>query len=261
MTRYFILSLLLTSIAVPCGAEALVGKETAPTTTAKETPPATEKNLESEPIVGIEPAAATPAPQQKIDTKTNQDKEFSRGRMAFLFGNYETAYKIWKPLADQDYAKAQATLGWMYHTGKGVKKDLSIAFSWYEKAAQKNHPVAQNNLGVFYEQGLHVDKNASKAAKWYKEAAEWGYSFAQYNLGMLYLEGRGVKKDEKEAQYWLQIAALQGVQQAVQALQTMSVSAHGADPGKAPVAGGEKKPAHSPPHGSSQHQGTYDRIK
>gem|GEM_PF-1940379 len=142
------------------------------------------------------------------------EEEYKLARMAFLFGRYEYAYKIWEPLAYEGNAKAQATLGWMFHSGKGVRQNLKRAFNWYRLAAQQNHIVAQNNMGVFYEKGISVSKNYRKAAKWYREAAELGYPYAQYNLGVLYHKGRGVKKDRNEAIFWLQIASLQGVKAA-----------------------------------------------
>lgn len=149
------------------------------------------------------------------------ESEYQRGRMAFLFGNYEFAYRIWEPLAYQGYSKAQATLAWMFHTGKGVKTNMKRALAWYRVAADKDNPIAQNNLGVFYEQGIEVGKSYRRAAQWYKKSAEVGYPFAQYNLGVLYLNGKGVKKNQDEAIYWLQIASLQGVKQAGQLLEKL----------------------------------------
>lgn len=142
------------------------------------------------------------------------EAQYQRARMAFLFGNYEYAFKIWEPLAYMGYAKAQATLGWMFYTGKGVRRNLKRSLAWYKVAADNDHAIAQNNLGVFYEQGKVVRKSYKRAAIWYKKAAEVGYSYAQYNLGVLYLNGRGVKENKNQAIYWLQIASLQGVKQA-----------------------------------------------
>lgn len=154
----------------------------------------------------------------RIEDPNAKAERYKNGRMAFLFGQYDQALKIWEPLANEGYAKAQATLAWMYHTGKGLKKDYSRAFYWYKRAANQSHPVAINNLGVFYEQGLGIPKNIRVAAEKYRDAAEWGYSFAQYNLGILYKNGQGVAKDKKKAIYWLQVAALQDVPQAKEAL-------------------------------------------
>lgn len=152
---------------------------------------------------------------EEAEEKNQYEVDYQRARMGFLFGHHEFAYQIWEPLASEGYAKAQANLAWMYHTGKGVTKDLDKAREWYTLAAKQNHVIAQNNLGVFYEQGLgDLNKNPKRAAKWYREAAEVGYSYAQYNLGVLYLRGHGVKRDIDEAIFWLEIAALQGVAQA-----------------------------------------------
>jgi len=171
--------------------------------------------------------SALPQSEQKYQDPEYLHKEFKRGRMAFLFGEYDTAGKILLPLAEHNYAMAQSVIGWMYHTGKGRSKDLHQAYAWYQKAAKLNDPIAQNNLGVFFEQGLGVDRNYQEAAKWYRESAEWGYRFAQYNLGLLYHEGHGVAKDPKQAQYWLQLAALQGVKQAIEKLKSISRAVHG----------------------------------
>lgn len=233
-----------------------------------------EDDFESEFISDFELADAPDPELKKFRDPEYLKSEYKRGRMAFLFGQYEIAYKILLPLAENGYSKAQATVGWMYHIGKGKKKDLARALDWYEKAARDNHPVALNNIGVFYEQGLHVGKSPKTAARWYRESAEWGYPYAQYNLGILYHEGRGVKKDPKEAQFWLQIAALQGVSQAVDTLRKISGKVHVGN-NKITKAGSKSKDSNTPkwhstrpenttsenPHTSSQYKNIADRIK
>lgn len=151
------------------------------------------------------------------------EDRYETGRMAFLFGQYEVAYKAWLPLADAGYSKAQASIGWMFHTGNGVKKDLPTAAAWYRLAADQGHEIAQNNLGYFYEKGLNGPVSLKKAAIWYEMSADQGYAYAQYNLGMLYAEGRGVKKNIETAKYWLRIASRQKVDQATAALGALNV--------------------------------------
>lgn len=146
------------------------------------------------------------------------EERYAAGRMAFLFGQYEVAYKAWFPLAEEGYSKALASLGWMYYTGNGANKDLAKAAEYFRAAADQGHSIAQNNLGVMYENGQLGQVNFEQAAFWYKQAANVGYSYAQYNLGMLYLEGKGVKKDLGQASYWLRIAARQKVEGANAAL-------------------------------------------
>jgi len=143
---------------------------------------------------------------------------YGNARMAFMFGQYKVAFKAWEPLADDGYAKAQAALAWMYHTGNGVKQNMVTAVSWYKKAADQGHAIAQNNLAVMYENGLGISVNQKAAAFWYKESANSGYSYAQYNMGRAYSEGLGVKQDTEEAKYWLRIASRQGVKLATETL-------------------------------------------
>lgn len=169
----------------------------------------------------------------EIDEEEDDDDEefplnvmevrYENGRMAFLFGQYEVAYKAWLPLAEIGYAKAQASIGWMFHTGHGVKKDMKTAANWYRKAADQGHIIAQNNLGYFYEKGLNGAEDPGKAAIWYRMAADQGYAYAQFNLGMLYAEGRGVAQDIEEAKYWLRIASRQNVDQATAALGRLNI--------------------------------------
>jgi len=143
---------------------------------------------------------------------------YGNARMAFMFGQYKVAFKAWEPLANEGYAKAQAALAWMYHTGNGVKRNTTTAVSWYRKAADQGHVIAQNNLAVMYESGLGTNINPKAAAFWYRESANSGYSFAQYNIGRMYAEGLGVKQSSDEAKYWWRIASRQGVQKATESL-------------------------------------------
>jgi len=149
---------------------------------------------------------------------------YENGRMAFLFGKFEIAYKAWEPLAKLGYSKAQASLGWMYHTGNGVPQDLHEAIKWYTLAANQNHAIAQNNLGVFYEKGIGVNANEKTAIKWYKKSAESGYSYAQYNLGRMYAEGRGTLKNLEEAKYWWRSASRNKVKKATEALANLETT-------------------------------------
>src|SRR5437667_10144496 len=75
------------------------------------------------------------------------------GRAAFERGDYVTAIRLLRPLAEQGNANAQFLLGVMYSTGRGVPKDYAAAINWYRKAADQGDPNAQTNLGVMYRDG------------------------------------------------------------------------------------------------------------
>ncbi|HHF3376382.1 TPA: sel1 repeat family protein, partial [Haemophilus influenzae] len=51
------------------------------------------------------------------------EQQFQQGLTAYEQSNYQTAFKLWLPLAEQGNAKAQYNLGVMYGNGRGVKQD------------------------------------------------------------------------------------------------------------------------------------------
>jgi uncharacterized protein len=86
------------------------------------------------------------------------------GTAAHDRGDYTTAIRLWRPLADQGVAQAQFLLGTMYENGKGVAQDYREAMKWYRLAAH-------------YE----------------------GYAAPLYALGLMYTNGRGVTQDNIHA--------------------------------------------------------------
>ena len=68
------------------------------------------------------------------------------GMAAFNLGDYATAMRLWRPLADQGDALPQTFLGNMYKNGWGVPQEYATAVSWYRKAADQGFAYAQNSL-------------------------------------------------------------------------------------------------------------------
>jgi uncharacterized protein len=97
------------------------------------------------------------------------------GTAAHDRGDYATAIKLWRPLADQGGAQAQFFLGTMYENGKGVTQDYKEAMRWYRLAA--DYP---------------------------------GYGVPMYALGSMYAKGRGVAQDYVRAYTWYDLAAASG---------------------------------------------------
>gem|GEM_PF-2833366 len=105
-------------------------------------------------------------------------------------------------LARAGDAEAQATLGWIYETGRGVVRDPARAALWYERAALQGNALAQYALAELYSRGRGVPRDDDAAARLYRAAAEGGNASAQYKLGALYEAGRGVPRDYRLAAYW-----------------------------------------------------------
>jgi TPR repeat protein len=130
---------------------------------------------------------------------------------AYERGDYATAYRLIKSLAEQGNAKAQFNLGLMYKKGEGVPQDYTETMKWYRKAAEQDLADAQYNLGVMYHEGEGVPQEYTEAMKWFQKAAEQEYAKAQYNLGVMYHEGEGVPQDYTETMKWSRKAAEQGL--------------------------------------------------
>lgn len=80
---------------------------------------------------------------------------------------------------------------------------------WYRLAAKQGEAKAQYSLGVMYHDGKGVSQDYQEAIRWYRMAANQGYADAQYNLGVMYRKGLGVPKDYVQAHMWYNLAALQ----------------------------------------------------
>jgi TPR repeat protein len=100
--------------------------------------------------------------------------DFAAGLAAYQKGDYLTAAKEWRPLAEEGDAADQYNLGLLYLDGHGVPQD------------------------------------SAEAVKWLKRSAEQGYTEAQHDLGALYGSGKGVKRDYVEAYKWMNICAAKG---------------------------------------------------
>ena len=61
--------------------------------------------------------------------------DYQKGLNAATRGDFETALREWKPLAEQRNAVAQKDLSVMYAFGKGVPKDYVYAHMWGSLAA------------------------------------------------------------------------------------------------------------------------------
>ena len=139
-------------------------------------------------------------------------QDYDAGLKAALAGDFQTALKEWKPLADQGHAGAQYNLGLMYADGEGVAEDDAEAARWYRLAADQGHANAQYILGLKYGNGEGVPEDDAEAVRWLRLAADQGLADAQYNLGLMYANGEGVPQDNVTAHMWFNIAGANGAE-------------------------------------------------
>jgi hypothetical protein len=132
---------------------------------------------------------------------------FDDATAAFDRGDYATALRLFRPLADAGDPVAQYVLGSMYGNGRGVPQDYAEAVEWYRRAADQGNAKAQSNLGFMYSSGYGVLQDYAEAVKWYRKGADQGDAETQRALGMMYATGQGVPGDYVEAHKWLNLAA------------------------------------------------------
>ncbi|MCZ6772120.1 MAG: sel1 repeat family protein [Proteobacteria bacterium] len=73
---------------------------------------------------------------------------YDEGLAAAKRGDYATALREWRPLAEQGYAMAQFNLGVMYAKGHGVTTDYVQAHMWFNLAAAQGDKKAVKGLNI-----------------------------------------------------------------------------------------------------------------
>jgi TPR repeat protein len=96
---------------------------------------------------------------------TDED-DFRHGLSAFNTGDYATALKVWRPLAERDEPRSQAGIGFMYHRGMGVRADDREAAVWLRRAAERGQAEGQLMLGILFYYGSGVPQSYVRAYAW-----------------------------------------------------------------------------------------------
>ena len=166
--------------------------------------------------------------------------DFAEGRKGRPV-NEQLAIQLYIKAADMGDSKAQRWMGWRYRQGRGVKKNESKAYYYFNLAANQGDQAAAEaigrsassgyintsgmsayqirELGVDYAEGRKGRPvNEQMAIRLYIQAADMGDMKAQRWMGWRYRQGRGVPKNESNARYYFQRAANQGDKAAADAL-------------------------------------------
>jgi len=151
------------------------------------------------------------------------------GIAAWKRGDYATALREFKPMAERGDAGAQYNLGVMYANGRGVPRDDAEAAKWFNKATEQGNAKAQYALGLLYGHGHGVPQDYAKAVSLWLPIAEKGDTAAQYVLGIMYAKGQGVPQDYLQAYKWYNLAASKGDKLAVAARDTLAARMTPAD--------------------------------
>jgi uncharacterized protein len=111
----------------------------------------------------------------------DRDAAFRSGLSAFQSGSFARARDVWEGLAKTGDPRAQAGLGYMYYTGRGVARDFAQAAEHFERAADQGEPTAQMFLAVMHFRADGVPKSLPLALMWL-ELSEAGGQPETYEL-------------------------------------------------------------------------------
>ena len=132
------------------------------------------------------------------------------GVAAYERGDYKTAMREFRPLAEQGDAAAQIELGRIY---RNVQKDYVEAARRFYKAATQKFEYAdiylEKALITLTELGLDAfaGKDFASALRLLQPAAEMGSAEAPTFLGIIHYDGLGVLQNYQEAKKWFLMGA------------------------------------------------------
>ena len=134
----------------------------------------------------------------------NLKEILEKAKSAFGTKDYQTAFEIWKSLAEQGNAEAQFNLGRMYSYGRGVKENHKKAVKWYQFAGEQGDADAQFNLGLMYDEGQGVDQDYVLAHMWANLGASNGSKDAMKgrNIVEKKMTKQQIEKAQEMARNW-----------------------------------------------------------
>ncbi len=91
-------------------------------------------------------------------------QNFEKGKEAYDSSDYETALWEWRPLAERGDADAQLKLGNTYVAGH------TEPVNWYRRAAEQGLAEARSSLGYMYHTGRGVAQDYVQAHLWHNLA-------------------------------------------------------------------------------------------
>jgi hypothetical protein len=122
----------------------LVARSKPPTTPATKPPPQPEiATRPPPPILPIAPESeAAPVVALAKPKPSPQAEQLAKGEGALARREYEKAYEILTPLAQDGNTRAQLRLAEMYSSGLGVNRNYNQAYIWYSLAARGGSTTA-----------------------------------------------------------------------------------------------------------------------
>ncbi|MCH7776411.1 MAG: sel1 repeat family protein [Gemmatimonadetes bacterium] len=98
---------------------------------------------------------------------------YDAGEAAYKRGDYATALRELRPLAEQGNAGTQRVLGVMYGKGRGIPQDYVQAHMWYNLAASSYYPSEYRDEAVKNRDIVAMRMTPAQISEAQKLAREW----------------------------------------------------------------------------------------
>jgi hypothetical protein len=108
--------------------------------------------------------------------------DFADGVAAYHAEDYENAFEVWLPLAEEGDNAAQYNVGILYQFGLGVVQDVQKAVDWYQKSSEAGFADATAHMGDLYAKGFFGVPDDASAIIWYERASKQGHAEAATKL-------------------------------------------------------------------------------
>lgn len=142
----------------------------------------------------------------------------------------EHACSLLAQAAESGWPEAEYGYGFCLQSGRGRRKDLAAANSWYRKAAAHGEPNAAFKLGWNSREGSGAKKDPAAALGWFRQCAASGDSVCQALVGQMLETGEGTPARLDSALAWYVRSAERGVPDAQYAVARIAAADEKCDP-------------------------------
>jgi len=143
-----------------------------------------------------------------------KDAQYKRSAVhanhSYTSGDYVTALKEYKYLANHGAHEAYYNIGQLYYKGQGVDVDYGEALKWYRLGKQHGDVSAHYQIALMNMEGHGIQQDYKAAAEIFRTLSVMGHPEAQNGLGYLYTTGQGVETDKITAYAWFSVSSANG---------------------------------------------------
>lgn len=107
---------------------------------------------------------------------------FDEGMNAYTSGDYDTAVREFKLLAEKGDKESQYLLGLLYEEGQGLRKDDVEAAYWYARSAGQGFVDAYFALGQLFVHRKGELQDRMAAHHWFSLAKEYGHRLGDQEM-------------------------------------------------------------------------------